>query len=175
MPISAIQETQDPHKHTSYIGAIILGAIGGHYAKFVIPITPQEKDERFKNDIKQIGAAARKAREEGIKEIKASPDKTPALDAFIKMCDNNKGLSETEIKKLPKDLVDEVMKFKSQINYKVAEAINLGKKRVLTSTKDLRPGYAFIFSGASIGLFTAFVKNFTSSLNERHIDYESYD
>lgn len=176
MPIVAIQETQNSHKRTNYFGAALLGAIVGHYVKFVLPITPQEKDDRFKNDIKEIGIDARKARQEGINEIKASTDKTPAIDAFIKLCDKNKGLSEAEIRKLPENIADELMKFKAQINEKVMQSIHLGRKIVITSTKDLRPGYVFILAGAAIGLFSAFVKNLAnSSSNNTQVKYYKYN
>lgn len=175
MPIVAIQETQNSHKHTSYIGATVLGAIVGHYTKFMLPITPQEKDDRFNGDIKQIGKDARRARQEGINEIKASTDKTPAVDAFIKLCDNNKELSETEIKKLPENIADELIKFKAQINEKVMQAIHAGKKRVITSTKDLRPAYAFILAGAAIGAFTALVKNMANDSKNSNTKYIRYE
>lgn len=173
MPISAVQDTQNPHKHSSYIGSAILSGIIGHYAKFILPITPQEKDERFKNDLKQVSAEAKKTRSLAINEIKSSVDKTPAVDAFISLANRNKELSETEMHKHPENIANELMKFKSQINEKVAQTLAIGRKRVITTTKDLRPAHTFILIGGALGLITAFLKNVGRSFEStRTVHYE---
>lgn len=159
MPVIAIQETQPPHKHTSYVGAAIIGGIVGHYTKFMLPITPQERDDNFKSEMKKVLSDARKARYDGINEVIASNGKTPAKDAFIRLSKQNKSMSEKEISKLPENIANELLKYKLEINEKVSQVIKTGRKKVAAATRDLRPAYAFIVTGAIVGLFAAFVKN----------------
>lgn len=174
MAVNAIQETS-PKNHTSYIGATALGALIGHSVKYLLPITPQEKDDNFKSAMQQIEAEAQKTREAEIKAIKESNDKTEATDRFIKMSEGNKELNETEIRKLPENMIESVMKLKFKVDEKVAQTIEAGKANLITRTKGLRPTYVFVLLGATIGLWAAFTMNLARSFNKSHNGFETYD
>lgn len=154
MAVEAVQSNQQKSHQASYIKSAVAGGLGGYALKYVLPLTPQEKDEKFFNDINGVKEIL-KTKE--INEIRKSPLRTDAQDEFVKLIDNN------EIKFSKFSGKTGLIEFLSHFNMRAREA---AKKIVTTYNKDIRPANSFIAIGAGFALATAFVYNVLGKMQE---------
>lgn len=167
MAIGAIQNNtnNDSHKKMSIIKSATAGALVGYSLKWALPITSQEKDERFSSEMDALSAKLKAAESKEFENIRNSKRKTVAVDTFIKMYDEKK-LTDNKIKKLQEPLSSEVMDLKNSIGNKTKGIIEVGSKTIKAFTKSIRPTFTFICAGVVAGVAIALVNNISSIINE---------
>lgn len=158
MAVTTVQKNEDYTKRASYLTSGAIGTIAGFSLKYAIPITAQEKDVHYHNELKRINIAARQTRRDEIEAIRNAEVKSNATDTFIKMYDNN-NLRLSEIKKLKSPLSDEVMTLFSRINEKAKVIKRTEKKALKEYIKGIRPAGIFLALGLTIGLGSALIYN----------------
>lgn len=157
MPVNAIQQRET--SPANYLKYMAIGSIGGYALKYAAPITPQEKDDYYKAELKRIGEKRKRIKQDEITELrKANIYPKKAIDTFVKM-DDSKKLNKDELKKLPENLYSKVFDIKKHLDYIVRERIYEDMLNLKTSTKRLRPASVFIFIGAATGAVIALVTN----------------
>ena len=81
MPVQRVENQK------SYLGdglkSAAVGAVGGYVAKYLLPITKQEKDADYKAIINNIKRNAIKSKSEFVEALKNVPQKSLAQDAFV--------------------------------------------------------------------------------------------
>lgn len=169
MAVSAIQKdtNNNSHKNMSYVKSAAAGALIGYSLKWALPITPQEKDERFNAELDAISAKAKAAEAKEFENIRNIEPKTLATDTFIKLYDSNK-LNDSDIKSLTEPLSTQVMDLKNRVNDKTKMIKQVGEKTLNSFTKSIRPAGSFIVTGLGIAVGIAFVHNVLSRINENN-------
>lgn len=87
-------------EHNSMLPSVartmVAGGIVGYAAKYVTPLTADEKNDKYKAAIKIIKKNAKEEKGEAIEQIRKIPvaQRTPAQDVFIKMVDMKVNLDE---------------------------------------------------------------------------------
>jgi hypothetical protein len=160
MSLRAVQKN-NPDKSSrknNYINYLSAGAVGGYALKWLIPLTKQEKDSLFLSGLKKIAVESVQAKRDEIEIIRTTKPKIDGADTFIKMYDNKK-LHLGEIKKLKQPLSNKVMQLYLIVNNKSKDVKEVGYKKLVDSTKGLRPTGVFIILGICVGALIAFMKN----------------
>lgn len=169
MAVSAIQNDNNSNKSISYTKSAALGALVGYSLKWALPITPQEKDERFNAQIKNISKMAREDRVKAFEEIKNSNNKSLAKDTFVKLHDENK-LNQAKIAKLKEPLRTQVQGLKNSVNATTRNTRRTGIKALVSYTKSIRSTNAFVLAGMGTTLVYAFFHNILARLKETNND-----
>lgn len=168
MSVDAVKENYKSYTpRTSYLGAIGIGAIGGYALKWILPITPQEKDELYKTGISQARKVYWRTRNDEIEAIKKSKKKPEGADEFIKMYEKHK-LTYAEIKKLNSPKVQDLF---NRINDYAMAAKSESRRKLIINIKGIRPAFTFTLIGAAIGFMVAIINNI--SANSRELDSEA--
>lgn len=161
MAVSAIEKNRNNNSgNISYLKSIALGTLTGYSLKYILPITPQEKDEDYKASLNKIKTEAAQAKLNAIKSIKTSKNRALEEDVFIALY-NKKKLNISEIKKLRNSNSGEnkVLDLIKTINNEARVVFLKGKNALKASTKAIRPTRIFLTTGAAVGLAIAFTYN----------------
>ena len=82
MPVQRVENQK------SYLGdgvrSAAVGAVAGYAAKYILPITNQEKDAEFKEIIETIKKSTVASKLSFAEALKNAPEKTLSQDAFVK-------------------------------------------------------------------------------------------
>lgn len=159
MAVCAIQNNSNQKSgKLSYFGSMIIGAISGYSLKWALPITSQEKDERYNSELSKIRLNVKKARMDEIEIIRKEASTIPGADEFLKMHDNGK-LLYREIKKCNGALSEKLMILLTRVNDVAINTRIIGIKTVKSFTKSIRPTGAFLVIGTGIALGIALINN----------------
>lgn len=151
MVVSAIQNNNTKKSgNINYLGAATLGGLTGYALKYILPITPQEKDANFKAELAQIEAEAKQTRINDIEAIRKIAKKDLAQDTFISLYDKGK-LDIENINNL-----DEPLKIKvKSLFFETSENADYLLKRRTKSLQALVKGIRPTVTFAAIGVFSA--------------------
>lgn len=158
MAIRAVQTDENRTKHASYTKAAVIGGVGGYALKYLLPITPQEKDDRFGLYLDDLKTHVKEAKLKEIEAIRNLPSKTLAEDTFIGLFDK-KEVSASRINGLKEPLASGVVDIITRINDKGRVAKESSREIFKAVTKHIRPTSTFVSTGASITLAAAFMYN----------------
>lgn len=159
MAVRAIQnDTNENSGKLSYIGSAAVGALGGYSLKWIVPLTANEKDERYRSELSKIRLEAKKARMDEFELIKKEASKIPGADEFLHMYDNKK-LLYTEIKKRKGSLSENLSSLLARVNNSAINARDIGIEKLTSLTKSIRPTGAFIALGIGLALGIALINN----------------
>src|SRR5574344_555731 len=100
MAIQAIQTNDNNSSLATVVKASAVGALTGYATKYVLPITNQEKDATYINELKRIRAYSKDVKAEIINEIKTLTNRSKAQDEFLKFIDADKKAYKEKIKAL---------------------------------------------------------------------------
>lgn len=163
----ALEAVQKNNSRTSYVKAAAIGALTGYSLKYLLPVTPQEKDENFKTELKAVKASAKKVKSAQIETIRKSKNKSSATDTFIRMYDNKK-LTPAQINKLNKPLKKELFETIKKIN-KAGRIKKANARETLTAlTKHIRPTSVFVITGLAFGLVIAIFNNISKEVTKNN-------
>lgn len=159
MSVRAIQnDTNENSGKLSYIGSAIVGAVGGYSLKWGLPVTAQEKDERYRDELSKVRIGVKNARMDEVGLIRKEASKIVGADEFLHLYDNNK-LIHTEIKKYQGSLSEKLTSLLARVNNSAIIARDIGIRKIISYTKSIRPTGAFIAIGTGVALITALVHN----------------
>lgn len=162
MALDAVQKNKS--NSMSYIKATAIGALTGYSLKYILPISPQEKDENFKASLKCSRHKAQKAKLAAIENIKNSKNKSAINDTFIRMYDK-KQLKPSLINKLENHLRGEIVETIKKVNEVTKiEKLN-SKKDLIAITKSIRPTGAFVAIGFIFGFVVALINNISNKIS----------
>lgn len=157
MAVEAIQKNNTYNSgKMSVAGSAVVGALAGYSLKWALPITHQEKDERYKLELKKINTEARLARNAEKKLIAGS--KLDGADTFVKMNKKHK-LIASEIEKLEGPEKDNVKALFNRINSAGFKVKAEGKKALKSFTKGIRSTGVFVTAGIGACVAVAFIHN----------------
>jgi len=163
MAVSAIQNNNNPnkgYKSKSYLGSIALGATAGYSLKWLLPLTPQEKDEEYSLKLDKLKSESK------LSAIKAaSSSNEPGSDIFTSYIKSKMPYSVFSKDKAEKNII---FKFIKTVNKKARLLVAEGFKAIVLRIKDLRPASVFIATGAAIGLSFAFVSNVINKMSSNN-------
>lgn len=160
MALRAVQN--DNNAQMSYIKSSATGALVGYSLKYILPITPQEKDEIYNSFLSEREARVKKAKSAEIEEIRKSVKHSDTADNFISLYDAKK-LTFSKTQKLKKSLNEGLYELVKRVNDAGrAEKIKL-RKDLTAITKSIRPTGTFVILGILAGLIIAFIKNITNN------------
>lgn len=166
MAVCAIQNNSNQKSDKlSYFGSMIIGAVSGYSLKWALPITSQEKDERYNSELSKIRLNVKKARIEEIEAIRKEASTTPGADEFLHMYDNER-LIYREIKKYNGSLSEKLMTLLTRVNDSAIKARTVGIQTVKSFTKSIRPTGGFIAIGAGIALGIALINNISKEASK---------
>lgn len=157
MTVNAVRSSEDPH-HTSYLKSFTLGALTGYALKYVLPLTPQEKDDAYMRRLDAIKNNARNIRLKKIEILRAKESKDKAEELFLKLNDAGK-LKNLGEQNLPEHLLSKVIEIRAKINNSALLVLDKGRRSLVALTKSIRPTGTFILTGAAVGLLIAFGNN----------------
>jgi len=164
MAVEAIQKNNyNNSNRMSVAGSATFGALAGYSLKWALPITPQEKDEKYSLELNRINKESRQARN-AEKELIAS-SKLDGADKFVKMNKEGK-LTLSEIEKLPDPDNAQVRKLFVRINNAALKSKTEGQKALVNLTKGIRPTSTFVLLGLTIATGIALVHNLVQRVNE---------
>ncbi len=158
MSVNAVKKDRTSPNYTC---AIAQGAVAGYSLKWLLPVTPQEKDDLYVLETKKIyKKAAQKVKQE-IEIIKNTTPKVDGYDQFIKIC-NEKNLKD----KIKKPYPIEVLTLLEKLRDIASETKSIEFSKLNNYTKSLRPTFTFIALGGFAGCVINFIKNNLSSTNK---------
>lgn len=165
MAVSAIQNNENNSKNSHFLKSATIGALTGYSLKYLIPITPQEKDEFYNSAVDDIETKAQKAKFNAIKKL-SSKNNTAigSNDSFARMC-NSSNLTQAELEKklkLPEETIDLIHQV-NNISKRVSEQ---GMASLKATIKSIRPTFAFVITGVAIGLGTALTRSISNRIVE---------
>lgn len=159
MAVRAIQnDTNENSGKLSYIGSAIVGAVGGYSLKWGLPVTSQEKDERYHDELSKVRIGVKKARMDEAELIRKEASTIVGADEFLRLYDNKK-LIHTEIKKYKGSLAEKLTSLLIRVNNSAIIARDIGIKKIIFYTKSIRPTGSFIAIGTGVALLIALVHN----------------
>ena len=165
MAVNAIQKNENKSQHVSIIKSAAIGGLSGYALKYILPIMPHEKNERFDSFLSELKNQVRETKLKEIDAIRNSQTKTLAADKFISLVDKNE-VKISKIKALKGPLSGQVMGIITQINDKGREVKACGKETLTALTKHIRPAGTFVTLGASVAVFAAFIHNTLGKFSE---------
>lgn len=171
MAISAIQKDSNGNSgKMSYMGSMAVGALGGYASKWAIPLSKSEKNDKegYGAELSKIRRDARQARADEVEVIRKEASKTLGADDFVRIYDNNRWTTFSEIKKVEDPLSEKLMVFLRRINDAESKVRDEGKRKLMLRTKDIRSTGAFIALGMAVALEIAFVYNLFKATPKKH-------
>lgn len=174
MAITAIQNNSNNNSsRMGYMSSAILGALSGYSLKWLLPLTTQEKDQNYRDELVQVSHNAALARVNEIETIRREASKIQGADEFIRMYDNNK-LTSFDIKKIDEPLSGKLTALLSRINNAAHKIKTEERENLIFRIKKIRPALTFISIGMGIALGIALVHNISKETpqNFETIDYE---
>lgn len=170
MALDAVQKNKNNSGQMSYIKATAIGALTGYSLKYILPISPQEKDENFKTALKNNRLKAKKAKLAAIENIKNSKNQSAINDTFIRMYDK-KQLKPSLINKLENHLRGGILEIIKTVN-EIAKFEKLnGKKDLIAITKSIRPTGTFIAIGFIFGFVVALINNISNKVSAENSQF----
>lgn len=157
MSVNAVRSSDEP-QHTSYLKSSALGALTGYALKYILPLTPQEKDDTYMRRLDEIKNKARNLRLKKIAILRAKEPKNEAEEVFLKLHDSKK-LKNLGEQNLPEHLLSKVIELRAKINNSAQRALDHGSRSLEAVTKSIRPTGIFVFVGAAVGILMAFGNN----------------
>lgn len=157
----------------NYPGSILIGGLTGYCFKWALPIMPQEKDAKFKSELKQVRVRVKSYIANEIEAIRRNSHGDEATDVFLRLY-NEKHLNEAQLKTVPEHLLAKVREFKESIICKTKDAVSKGRADLITLTKKIRPTSIFVLTGMALGLATALTINEINSISSHKIDKSNY-
>lgn len=173
MALRAVQKNKDDSGTLSYTKSAAVGALIGYSLKHILPVTPQEKDEKFNASLNAIRVKAKEAELAEVKKIRNLRRQSEAADTFIRMYDA-KTLNPTDFDKIKKTLVNDVRHFFTRINEEAQEISEIEIKNLKKSVKKLRPTSVFVVMGFVTGLLIALVNNVLTRITRENPQYTDY-
>jgi hypothetical protein len=166
MTVNAINTNDNKRKNASYLKAITIGGASGYVLKHILPITPQEKDERYSLFLHDLKRQTRDAKLKEIGAIRNSQTRTLAEDAFISLIDK-KEITVSKVREIPEPTASSVLKIIAQVNEHGRIAKETAKEVFTAVTKHIRPTTTFLGMGAGVAVATAFVYNTLGRFSEK--------
>lgn len=174
MALRAVQKDNDTLHRTSYLKCATIGALTGYSLKYILPVTPHERDDSFKKSLKEINAEAKAAKLEEIGEIRKSRKQSKAANIFVRLYDTKK-LKPLKRKKIKKSLTGETLTLLRRVNERAKYVRLLERKDLKVITKSIRPTAGFVLIGASLGFAFAVINNIMNVVAENDTQYiDSY-
>lgn len=163
MAVSAIQKNDSSSK-MSYTKSAAVGAITGYSLKYILPITPQERDARYMAALDQKRALANQSKKDGIQALKSSKTKDEAADKFILLADSKK-LKISEIRQTKEPVKSGIFKIIKALNENARIIYRQGLEEVIALTKSIRPAGIFITAGAFAAVAGSFIDNVVNGIS----------
>lgn len=167
MSVNVVRRNDE--SHTSYLKSAALGALTGYALKYMLPLTPQEKDDTYVNSLKELKDKAKNIRLAEIEAIRKKEHKSEAEEVFLKIYDAKK-LKNLGDQNLSEHLLSKVIEIRAKVNNDALRALNHGKKTLEALTKSIRPTSVFVLIGAAIGILAAFGNNILYSTSGIEVD-----
>lgn len=167
MSVNVVRRNDEPH--TSYLKSAALGALTGYALKYMLPLTPQEKDDTYVNSLKELRDKAKNIRLAEIEAIRKKESKSEAEKVFLKIYDAKK-LKNIGDQNLSENLLSKVIEIRAKVNKDALRALDHGKKTLEALTKSIRPTSVFVPIGAAIGILAAFGNNILYSTSGIEVD-----
>lgn len=174
MAITVIQNNSNNNSgRMGYMSSAVLGALSGYSLKWLLPLTTQEKDQNYLDELVQVKRNAWQAREAEIEKIRNEVPKANGADEFISMYDNNK-LTSFDIKKVDEPLSGKLTALLERINNAALKVKTEGRENLIFQIKKIRPALTFISIGMGIALGIALIHNIFKETpqNFETVDYE---
>lgn len=156
MSVNSIENNNT--KRVSYVGSMAVGAMAGYALKWAIPLTSQEKDGSYKQNMSEARHTYWQKREQEIEALKNIKEKPDGADEFIKLHDE-KRLTYTEIKKAEQPLQDKLLGLLNKVNDSARTSKKESREAFVLHTKKMRPASTFIILGIVTGLLYALIYN----------------
>lgn len=162
MAVSAIQNNNNNrrYKSKSYLGSAALGAMTGFSLKWLLPLTPQEKDEIYSAKLDKL---KHDSKLEAIKTVSKSKD--AGVDTFNSYIKSKKPYSVFNMEKPEKNII---IKFLKSVNKNARALFEEGSDLIVLGIKKIRPAKVFILTGIAIGLASAFVGNVINRMSSQN-------
>lgn len=173
MALRAVQKNKDDSGTLSYTKSAAVGAFIGYSLKHILPVTHQEKDEKFNASLNAIKVKTKEAELAEVKKIRSLRRQSEAADTFIRMYDA-KTLNPSDFDKVKKTLVNDVKQFFTRVNEEAQKINEIEIKKLKKSIKKLRPTSVFVVMGFVTGLLIALVNNVLTRVTRENSQYSDY-